>query len=159
MSLGRILRTNHTGFAVSDLKQAATFFRDLLGFTLSEPVRQSGEAVARLTGVVDAVIDIQFAYGYGCTVELQHYVNPDGKRPLALQPCDAGFAHIAFEVDDVEAIANKISAAGYAPISDPQVVPAGPRKGGKNLYVRGPDNIVIEFQVAPQGFKEPPRLS
>jgi len=154
MSAGRILKTNHTGFAVSDLKRAANFFGDLLGFALSEPVRQSGEAVARLTGVADAEIDIQFAYGYGCTVELQHYVSPAGKRPLALQPCDAGFVHIAFEVDDVEAMAAKMSRAGYAPVSAPQIVPAGPRKGGKNLYVRGPDNIVVEFQVAPQGFKE-----
>lgn len=154
MSPGHILKTNHTGFAVSDLKRAASFFGDLLGFALSEPVRQSGEAVVKLTGVAGAEIDIQFAYGYGCTVELQHYVNPGGKRPLALHPCDAGFAHIAFEVDEIEAIAAKMLAAGYAPISEPQVVPAGLRKGGKNLYVRGPDNIVIEFQVAPPGFIE-----
>ena len=46
-------------------------------------------------------------------------------------------------------------AAGAVPFSDPQTVPAGPRKGGRNLYVRGPDNIVIEFQQAPAGYSDP----
>lgn len=149
MTRCQILKSNHIGFTVSDLERSAGFFRDLLGFSLSDTVRQHGEAVEKLTGVPGAVLDIQFAHGYGCAIELQYYIAPSGKAHYGLRPCDPGFAHIAFEVDDIDAMAEKVSAAGFMLVSSPQIVPAGPRKGGRNVYVRGPDNIVVEFQSAP----------
>lgn len=150
-----ILRANHTGFTVSDVAKAAGFFRDVLGFRLTEPVRQIGPAVEKMTGVSGADIEIIFAIGPGCTVELMQYHAPEGLRDNTLRPCDPGFAHIAFEVANIKAIAPLMRAAGATPLGEPQVVPAGPRKGGLNLYVRGPDNIVIEFQQAPAGYREP----
>jgi catechol 2,3-dioxygenase-like lactoylglutathione lyase family enzyme len=67
---------------------------------------------------------------------------------MDLQACDPGFAHVAFEVENIEDMVDRVEAAGYRALSRPQTVPDGPRKGGKNVYVRGPDGIVIEFQQA-----------
>ena len=144
-----IKRTNHTAFTVSDLDRAAAFFRDVLGFSITEKTRQKGEVVGRITGVPGAELDIAFAVAPGHMIELMQYITPVSGRSLDLRPCDPGFSHIAFEVDDIDAAVAAIEAAGYTAVSRPQVVPAGPRKGGKNVYTRGPDGIVIEFQEAP----------
>jgi glyoxylase I family protein len=144
-----IVTVTHTGFTVANLERACAFFRDVFGFTISPTSRQSGEAVDRMLGVPGAELDIAFATGGGCTIELIHYVRPKSDRPFTMRHCDSGFAHIAFKVDDVEQMADAVSAAGYHLFSRPQVVPAGPRKGGKNVYAQGPDGIVIELQQAP----------
>src|SRR5262245_41756456 len=134
-----ITRMNHTGFTFSDLDRAAAFFRDVLGFSISATTRQSGPAVERITGVAGAEIDIAFATGPGCTIELMRFINPVSPRAFDLRPCDPGFAHIAFEVEDIDATYAAIEAAGFRSFSHPQVVPAGPRKGGKNNYAEGPE--------------------
>jgi hypothetical protein len=63
-----------------------------------------------------------------------------------LSACDIRFTHIAFEVDDIDAIVRKVEAAGYCAFSRLQIV--NPRKGGKTVYTRGPDGIIIKFQQA-----------
>jgi glyoxylase I family protein len=143
-----IIKTNHTGFTVSDPEKAIAFFRDVLGFSIAPTVRQSGPAVEKITGVPNAEIEITFAFGAGYCIELLHFLHPISDRRIELQSCDVGFAHIAFEVDDIDAIVGKVEAAGYRAFSRPQIVPAGPRKGGKTVYMHGPDSIVIEFQQA-----------
>jgi glyoxylase I family protein len=143
-----ITKANHTGFTVSDLDQAAAFFRDVLGFAITPATRQAGPAVEKITGVPGAEIDIAFAVGAGYSIELLHFVHPVSQRRMDLQACDPGFAHVAFEVGNIEDIVDSVEAAGYRALSRPQTVPAGPRKGGKNVYVRGPDGIIIEFQQA-----------
>jgi catechol 2,3-dioxygenase-like lactoylglutathione lyase family enzyme len=149
---------NHTGFTVSDLARASAFFRDVLGFTVGAVTRQSSPAVGRMVGVPGAVVDIAFAKLGDSTIELICYVEPRSNRTSNLRHCDTGFAHIAFEVDDIESMMDSVRAAGYRLFSEPQVVPAGPRKGGKNIYAQGPDGIVVELQQAPpQAFAEYPK--
>lgn len=144
-----IKRTNHTAFTVSDIDRTAAFFRDVLGFSITTKTRQAGEVVGRITGVPGAELDIVFAMAPGHMIELMQYITPVSQRVFDLKPCDPGFTHIAFEVEDIDAAVQAIEAAGCEPFGTPQIVPAGPRKGGKNVYVRGPDNIFIEFQQAP----------
>jgi catechol 2,3-dioxygenase-like lactoylglutathione lyase family enzyme len=140
---------NHTGFTVPDLGRASAFLRDVLGFSISATTRQSGPAVERMTGVPGAEVDIAFATYGDHTIELICYVTPRSEREHDLRHCDTGYAHVAFEVDDIERMAAAVKAAGYRLFSEPQVVPAGPRQGGRNVYAQGPDGIVIELQQAP----------
>ena len=149
MPVSSICRMTHTGFTVSDMDRAAAFFRDVLGFTITPTTRQSGPVVGRMVGVPGAEVDIAFATLGDSTIELICYVNPRSDRTNDLRHCDTGFAHIAFQVDDIERMMQSVRAAGYRLYSDPQVVPAGPRKGGKNVYTQGPDGIVVELQQAP----------
>jgi glyoxylase I family protein len=149
MAAHGVRRMNHTGFTVPDLDRAASFFRGVLGFSISDSIRQTGPAVARMVGVPDAEVDIAFATLGDCTIELICYVTPRSDRINDMRHCDGGFAHIAFLVDDIASMQQALQAAGYRPFSEPQVVPAGPRKGSKNVYARGPDGIIIELQQAP----------
>jgi catechol 2,3-dioxygenase-like lactoylglutathione lyase family enzyme len=144
-----ILRMNHIGFTVRNLERASSFFRDVLGFSISPTTRQNGPAVGKMVGVPGAEVDIAFATHGGHTIELICYVAPQSSRDHDLVHCDIGYAHIAFEVDDIERVSKAAQAAGYQPFGEPQLVPAGPRKGGWNVYARGPDGIVIELQQAP----------
>jgi catechol 2,3-dioxygenase-like lactoylglutathione lyase family enzyme len=144
-----ILKMNHTGFTVQDLARASAFFRDVLGFTISPITRQSGPAVEHMVGVPGAEVDIAFATCGAHTIELICYVNPRSTREHDLRHCDVGYAHVAFEVEDIERMADAVRAAGYELFSQPQVIPAGPRKGGRNVYARGPDGIVVELQQEP----------
>ena len=61
------------------------------------------------------------------------------------RPCDTGFAHVAFDVDDIDSVVTAVSAAGAEPLSEPVVVNAGPNSGGKAVYTRDPDGVTIEF--------------
>jgi glyoxylase I family protein len=146
--MGGIVRMNHTGFTVSDLQRACAFFRDVLGFAISPTTHHSGPAVERMIGVAGAVVDIAFATCGDHTIELICYVEPRSSHTGDLRHCDTGFAHVAFEVNDIDSMAEAVQASGYRLFSEPQVVPAGPRKGGKNVYAQGPDGIVIELQQA-----------
>ncbi|HEY5210918.1 MAG TPA: VOC family protein [Stellaceae bacterium] len=144
-----IIRTTHTGFTVADAATASAFFRDVLGFSVTDPVRHGGPMVERMTGVPGAALEIVFATGAGHTIEMIQYVTPVVPPTPRKRPCDPGFAHVAFQVDDIDAVVAAVEAAGYAAFSSPQIVLNGPRKGGKNVYVRGPEGIFIEFQQSP----------
>ena len=47
----KVVRVTHTGVTVSDLERTSAFFRDVMGFTVTEPVQHSGDYVSRLHGV------------------------------------------------------------------------------------------------------------
>ncbi len=103
----------------------------------------------RMIGVPGAELEIAFATGGGHTIERIHYIRPKSDRSFDRRHCDPGYAHIAFRVRDIERMVDAITAAGYGVFSRPQVVEAGPRKGGKIVYAQGPDGTVIELQQNP----------
>ena len=142
-------KVNHVGLTVGDLDAAEAFFCDMLGFRRSERVLQFGEAVDRITGVAGARIRMSFVRHGDFVVELMEYEEPAGRRAFDLRPCDVGHPHIALEVPDIHAAYAAVQAAGYTAVSEPQMVPYGPRRGGFNIYVRGPDRIIVELQQRP----------
>jgi catechol 2,3-dioxygenase-like lactoylglutathione lyase family enzyme len=144
-----MIRVNHTGITVSDLGRVAAFFRDVLGFSVSEPVEQRGEAVARMVGVPEAALRIAFCSGGGHTIELIEYLHPRPTEELRLPHNQTGFTHIAVLVENIDQAAAAIKDAGFELFGTPQTVPAGPRKGGKNVYARHGAGLVIELQQPP----------
>jgi catechol 2,3-dioxygenase-like lactoylglutathione lyase family enzyme len=145
----KVVRVTHTGVTVSDIERTSAFFRDVLGFTVTEPMQHSGDYVSRLHGVADAAVKIAFCSGGGHTIELIQYVNPAPRPVVRREHNDTGFMHIAFMVEDIDTAVQALRAAGFEPFSEPQVVQAGPRKGGKNVYARDPAGLVLELQQAP----------
>ena len=145
-----ITATNHTGLTVSDIDRSLAFFRDVLGFEVTAKTHHSGRMTEQITGVPDAEMEIAFVELPGHRIELLQYLQPDGRRVSDLRPCDTGFAHLAFEVDDVEAVLEAIKAGGFAAVNPPASPETGPRKGGKVVYTRNLDGIVLEFQQTPK---------
>lgn len=150
MSKFSVKRTVHTGIAVSDLERSKAFYRDVLGFPVSDTVHHSGEMVGALMGVKEAEVDIAFVTLPGHEIELLQFSLLAGRETSNLRPVDVGCKHIAFEVDDVAAVLEAIKAGGFEPVGPPQTPAAGPRKGGKIVYTRDPDGTFLEFMQMPK---------
>ena len=145
MSGFRITGTNHTSFTVSDLERALGLFRDGLGFEVTSKAPRDPKLTERITGIPGAELLIAFVRAPGHSIELIEYKAPAQRGRVDARPCDTGFAHIAFDVDDVDAVLEAVRPHGVVPISPPVAIDQGPNKGRRVVYTRDPDGITIEF--------------
>jgi catechol 2,3-dioxygenase-like lactoylglutathione lyase family enzyme len=141
----RVLGTNHTSFTVSDLDRSLGFFRDCLGFEVISKAPRDPALVSRITGVAGADMMIAFLKAPGHTIELIEYRAPADKGAVKARPCDTGFAHLAFNVDDAQAAVAAAQHYGVKPISQPVTIDQGPNQGRKVVYLRDWDGITIEL--------------
>ena len=146
----RILAADHTGITVSNLERSLAFWRDVLGFELSHRPHQSGELAGEITGVAGAEISIAVLKGYGHKIELLEYLAPANRKRIDLRPCDIGSVHVAFTVDNLDAILHTIAASGWKAAGKPQTITVGPNTGKRVVYVRDPDGTTIEFMEMPR---------
>jgi catechol 2,3-dioxygenase-like lactoylglutathione lyase family enzyme len=145
----RIIAADHTGITVSNLERSLAFWRDVLGFELSHRPHQTGELASEITGVAGAEISIAVLKGYGHKIELLEYLAPADRKRSDLRPCDVGSVHVAFTVDNLDAILNTIAASGWKAAGKPQTIKVGPNTGKRVVYVRDPDGATIEFMEMP----------
>ena len=141
----RVVSTNHTSFTVSSLDRSVGFFRDCLGFELVSRAPRDPAIIQKITGVPGADMEIAFLRGPGHTLELIEYKAPADKGRVESRPCDTGFSHLAFNVDDVDAVVAAIEPFGVKPIGAPVAINVGPNKGRKVVYVRDWDGVTLEF--------------
>lgn len=141
----RVLGTNHTSFTVSNLDRTVAFLRECLGFELVSKAPRDPKLVSRITGVEGADMMIAFLKAPGHTLELIEYRAPSTKVTIGARPCDTGFAHVAFNVDDAVAAVAAVERYGVKPIAPPVTIDQGPNKGRKVVYVRDWDGVTIEF--------------
>jgi catechol 2,3-dioxygenase-like lactoylglutathione lyase family enzyme len=146
----RIIAADHTGITVSNLERSLAFWRDVLGFELSHCPHQTGEQASEITGVTGAEISIAVLKGYGHKIELLEYLAPAERKRIELRPCDVGSVHVAFTVDNLDAILNTIAASGWKAAGKPQTITVGPNTGKRVVYVRDPDGTTIEFMEMPR---------
>ena len=92
---------------------------------------------------------IAYLHGPGHTLELIQYLAPSDRGEVQPRPCDVGFAHIAFDVEDIDAIVTLSSDHNVFPIGQITTVDQGPNKGGKAVYLRDPDGITVELIQQP----------
>src|SRR5207249_5360819 len=146
----RIIAADHTGITVSNLERSLAFWRDVLGFELSYRAHQTGELAEEITGVPGAEISLAVLKAPGHKIELLEYLTPRDRKRIDLRPCDVGSVHVAFTVDNLDAILNTITASGWKAAGTPQTITVGPNTGKRVVYVRDPDGTTIEFMETPQ---------
>ena len=144
-----ILAADHTGFTVANLERSLAFWRDVLGFELSHRPHQTGDLASEITGVPGAEISIAVLKGYGHKIELLEYLAPPDRKHFVPRPCDVGSVHVAFTVDDLDAVLEAIAASGWKAAGKPQTLQAGPNAGKRVVYVSDPDGTTIEFMQHP----------
>ncbi len=145
MSTATVVGTNHTSFTVSDLDRAIALFRDGLGFEVTSKAPRDPKLVSAITGVPGADVMIAYIRGPGHSLELIEYVGPAQRGELRGRPCDTGFAHVAFNVLNVDAALAAVKPYGVEPIAPPVAIDQGPNRGRRVVYTRDPDGICIEF--------------
>ena len=133
----------HVGVVVNDLEAAAGFFVHL-GFKVEVPMDVSGRWVDRIIDLDDVRLEMIFVSapdGSG-SLELTKFHAPragsNGDRLPANVP---GYRHIAYRVDDVEAVVRQAQDAGYSPIGE--IVDYEGKY--RLVYVEGPEGLLVEF--------------
>jgi len=140
-----IFATNHTSFTVSNLDRTVAFFRDALGFEVTSKASRNPALIQRITGVEGADVMIAYVRGSGHSLELIEYVGPSDRSSVYARPCDVGFAHVAYDVDDIDAAIGASSSHDVKPIGPVTVIDRGPNQGSRVAYLRDPDGLTIEF--------------
>lgn len=138
----RTTRVNHTGISVADMDRSLRFYVDVLGLELVldlDVVDQPGlETVVGMAGVVGRVVFLDVG---DTRIELWEYRSPVGALIRADHiPADRGVTHVAFTVDDVDAMYRRLTEAGVTVLSPPQDLGLH-----KTMYARGPDGEYVEL--------------
>ena len=146
----KVLATNHTSFTVSDLDRTLAFFRDALGFEVTSKAPRDPAVLAQITGIEGTQMLIAYVRGPGHSLELIQYLGPEqGRGRVRSLPCDVGFAHVAYDVDDIDAAMAAAARHDVIPIGQIAVINAGPNAGARVAYLRDPDGVTIEFIEKP----------
>ena len=147
----RVVGTNHTSFTVSDLDRSVGFFTEALGFDLLHRGQRDAAMIATVVGVPGADIEVAYVQAPGHRLELIEYKGPAARGRVESRPCDTGFAHVAFDVDDIDAALAAAAKFGVEALSAPQDLHTGPNRGGRVVYTRDPDGVTVEFIQRPAG--------
>lgn len=146
----KVLATNHTSFTVSDLDRTIAFFRDAMGFEVTSKAPRDPAIVSKVTGIKGTDMLIAYVHGAGHSLELIQYLGPkEGRGRVRSLPCDVGFAHVAYDVDNIDAAIAAAAEHDVTPIGEVAIINAGPNAGGRVAYLRDPDGVTIEFIEKP----------
>lgn len=144
-----VFRTNHTSFTVSNLDDSIGFFCEALGFELLSRAPRDPTLIQQISGVSGADIEVAYVQGPGHRIELIQYHGPEDRSRVESRPCDAGFAHVAYDVNELDQAINASEAFSFLPIGDPVAIDNGPNSGSRVVYMRNRDGVTIEFIEKP----------
>ena len=151
VSATHAIDADHTGITVSNLDRALDFWQNVLGFEFSHTAHQAGRMAEEITGVSGAEIKLAVVKTPGGhKIELLEYLAPSDRKCVDLRPCDVGSVHVAFTVDNLDAVLSTIGRASWKAAGKPQTLTVGPNAGKRVIYVRDPDGTTIEFMETPK---------
>ena len=127
------MKLEHIGIAVSDLASSENLFEELLQSRVYKREEVRSQSVLTSFLRVDNV-----------KIELLHSTDPDGPIGRFLEKNGEGVHHLAFEVDDIRAEADRLDKAGY------ELLNKTPVKGADNKWVvflhpRSTNRVLIEL--------------
>jgi catechol 2,3-dioxygenase-like lactoylglutathione lyase family enzyme len=147
----KIKSIDHTGFTVSSLDDALKFWVDVLGFRhLYTWTFERGPFIEQLVGVPGAGMRLAMVEGPGHMIELLEYTSPDDRQIYKPRSSDVGSVHLAFYVENIDALLARLASVGWPTVGEVQTVESGERQGLRLIYVRGPDGITLEFLQRPE---------
>jgi catechol 2,3-dioxygenase-like lactoylglutathione lyase family enzyme len=137
----KITRFDHVGVTVQDLDTVTAFFVGL-GLEVEGRTFVEGEFIDTVIGIPDSrteIVMLRTPAG-GAAVELSSFVRPaavpGSEAPMANE---LGLRSLAFEVDDLAAVVERVGADGY-----PLVGAIGEYEGvWRMAYMRGPEGIIV----------------
>jgi catechol 2,3-dioxygenase-like lactoylglutathione lyase family enzyme len=138
-----IERMDHVGIVVDDLAAATAFFVGL-GLELRGEASVEGgwvDRVVGLEGVRAEIAMVETPDGHG-RLELTKFHTPSGGGGDRHAPANVpGMRHVAFAVDDIDAVVAGLRARGA------ELVGGVERYGDsyRLCYVRGPEGIIVEL--------------
>lgn len=156
--MATFLRPHHIGIQVADLERSVAFYRDLLGFEVVFQWNPQAEYIRTITGYPDADIHaavLRLPGESGVFLEILEYRNVD-KAPVDTRTANPGTAHMAFFVDDCDALYEELTAKGVRSVNPPVTPTIGPNEGGRAVYMIDPDGIRVELITSKKTFDGKP---
>ena len=144
------MRFAHTNIVSTNWRKLVNFYEDTFDCKIVPPVRnQSGKWLEKGTGLLNAKLEgvhlLLPGYGEnGPTLEIYQYEIIEGQDSVS--PNKRGFGHIAFEVESVEIILQKLLQNGgelYGEITSRTIQNVGEITF---VYARDPEGNLIELQ-------------
>jgi len=146
------LAIDHINIVVSDLERSVRFYTELLGFNESKRAHLEGAWIESIVGLKGVVADVAFivAPAGEPRIELLCYKTPKGETvPVNSLANTVGIRHIAFRVDDIYTVAERLKNADVRLLGEPVVVPetvVTHDAGHKVLcYFHDPDGTLLEI--------------
>lgn len=137
-----IKNVRHSGIVVKDMESSLHFYRDLLGLKVSKQMDEQGGYIDRVLGLRGVkVTTVKLAAEDGGMIELLYFGSHQDKS----QNCEIyrkGLTHIALTVDNLDSEYKRLSAAGVAFISPPQLSPDG---SAKVAFCKDPQGVFVEL--------------
>src|SRR4051812_33348863 len=133
----------HIGLVVEDL-DATVRFLELLGLDCGKPGTFSGEWIDRIIGLEDVTVEIVMARAPDGSdaFEVMRFQFPSAPArepaPAANRP---GLRHVAFKVDDVRGVVDRVRDAGWETVGE--IVDY--ENTFRLCYVRGPEGLIVEL--------------
>ena len=145
MSSHRLGVTNfvHVGLVVEDLDEMVRFLA-LLGFDCGEPGMFSGEWIDRIIGLDNVTVEVVMARAADGSdmFEVVRFQSPSASAgepaPAANRP---GLRHIAFTVDDMRGVVDRVREAGWDTVGE--IVDY--ENTCLLCYARGPEGLIVEL--------------
>lgn len=140
----RIQRFDHVGITVADLEKATAFFVGLGLEVAGGRMFVEGDFLDTVIGIPGSRTEIVMLRppDGGTCLELSSFVRPDHApgTPAAMAN-ELGLRNVAFEVDDLQAVVDELSADGYGLVGG-----IGQYENiWRMAYVRGPEGIIVSL--------------
>jgi catechol 2,3-dioxygenase-like lactoylglutathione lyase family enzyme len=139
---------SHLGLCVRDLEASVRFYNAGLGFELAERYELDDRSLPGLDAAleVDGPVRLssQFVELHGLRIELLHFSSPVGSGTPSTRRNQPGLTHLAFNVDDVDAVARRLVDHGGSLIGSTRS-----RPGVDLVFVADPDGVRIELMAGP----------
>ena len=136
-----ITRFDHVGITVAQLDVATAFFVGL-GFEIEGRMVMEGEFVDAVIGIPDSRSEIVMLRppDGGTGLELSSFSQPDHEpgSPNAMST-ELGLRNVMFEVDDLDAILDRLAGEGYRLVGGVGQY----ERIWRMAYVRGPEGIIV----------------
>ncbi len=141
--MSRIRRFDHVGITVADLDTVTAFFVGL-GFEVEGRMFMEGEFVDTVIGIPNSRSEIVMLRppDGGTRLELSSFIRPNHEpgSPAAMAN-ELGLRNVAFEVDNLQAVIDRLAADGYGLVGD-----IGQYEHlWRMAYVRGPEGIIVSL--------------
>jgi catechol 2,3-dioxygenase-like lactoylglutathione lyase family enzyme len=149
--VGEIIGHHHTGIQVTDLDRSLEFYRDLLGLELVVRWNRDAPYIEKFSGYpgVDMHGAILQMPNSDSILEILEYRNVE-RRAIDPATANPGTAHLAFRVDDCDAVYERLTSLGVESVSQPVTPTIGPNKGGRTVLMLDPDGFRIELLQPPR---------
>lgn len=124
------LYLDHIAITVQDMDRAVAFYRDVLGF----------EVLAQLV-LAGGTFKLVYRQAGTGRIELFAFTEKGRRSDTQNRDHDPGFKHVAFSVDDVDAVAGRPKAPDVPFTVEPLDAPGGVRLA----FFRDPDDNLLEL--------------